>query len=230
MNELLIPAASALWLGILTAISPCPLATNIVAISYIGRRASNPKLVLLTGLLYTIGRALTYAVVAMLLVSSLLSAPGVSHFLQKYMNKLVGPILIIVGMFLLRLIEFGGGSGGMSERTQKRVDSLGVWGAGLLGILLALSFCPVSAVLFFGSLMSLAIKYDSILLMPSLYGIGTALPAFIFAVLIVISADAVGKGFDVVKKIEVWARLITGWLLIGIGIYLSLIHIYGIFS
>jgi cytochrome c biogenesis protein CcdA len=230
MNDILIQAASAFWLGIVTAISPCPLSTNIVAISYIGRRAAKPKLVLLSGLLYTIGLAMTYTIVAILLVSGILSAPGSSHFLQKYMNKLLGPILIVAGMFMLRLIEFGGSGAGVSEQTQKRVDSMGIWGAFLLGILLALSFCPVSAWIFFGSLMPLAVKYHSPLLMPSLYGIGTALPALVFASLIAIGSDAVGGGFDKTKKIERWARPVTGWLLVGIGIYFSLVHIYGILS
>ena len=95
-------------------------------------------------------------------------------------------------MFMLRLIEFGGCGGGISEQSQKRVDSFGVWGALPLGILLALSFCPVSAWIFFGSLMPLAIKYHSPLLMPSLYGVGTALPALVFAALIAIELPAIG--------------------------------------
>ena len=105
MTEFLIGIASAFWLGILTSISPCPLATNIAAISFVGRRVGSPAKVFLAGLLYTAGRTLTYLVLGVLLVSSLLSAPYLSHVLQKYMNKALGPILILVGMVLVELIQ-----------------------------------------------------------------------------------------------------------------------------
>ena len=98
-------AASALWFGILTSVSPCPLATNITAISFVSRKTGSPVGVLLTGLLYTVGRALVYVAIAMLLVTSVLSAPAVSLTLQMWMNKLLGPILILVGMVMLGLVR-----------------------------------------------------------------------------------------------------------------------------
>jgi len=159
--SLLLGALSALWLGILTSISPCPLATNIAAISFIGRRIGRTRVVFFTGLLYTLGRMLTYVVLGTLLVTSVLSIPQVSHLLQKYMNKFLGPILILVGMILLELIRFNIPGSGLSEKMQKRVELLGIWGAGLLGIVFALSFCPISAALFFGSLIPLSVKCGS---------------------------------------------------------------------
>ena len=111
MDGFVVGLASAFWLGILTSISPCPLATNIAAISFIGRRVDRPRLVFWAGMLYTSGRALAYLALGMLLVAGLLSAPLVSHFLQKYMIKLLGPILIVVGMFLLELIRFSASPG-----------------------------------------------------------------------------------------------------------------------
>ena len=128
MTEYLIGAGSALWLGVLTSITPCPLATNIAAISYIGRKVGNSRQVFLTGLLYTVGRTLAYLGLAFVLVASVLSVPQISLFLQKYMHLILGPILIIVGMFLLGLIQLNMGGGGMSEGLQKRVDAMGVWG------------------------------------------------------------------------------------------------------
>ena len=125
--------ASALWLGILTSISPCPLATNIAAISFIGRRVGNPRLVFLTGLLYTLGRALVYLALGVLLVQSLLSAPYVSHLLMKYMNKILGPILILVGMFLLELIRFNISGAGISKKMQPSLWRRGNRGAGRVG-------------------------------------------------------------------------------------------------
>jgi len=230
MGEWMLGVGSAIWLGILTSISPCPLATNITAISFVGQRVGRPVRVLCAGLLYTAGRALTYAVLGALLVSSLLSAPSVSLTLQRIMNQLLGPILVLVGMVLLGLLRVNLRGGGVSERMQRRVERWGIWGALLLGILFALAFCPLSATLFFGSLIPLAINNGSKVLMPSLYGAGTALPVIVFALLLAISAHSLGKAFDRLRQFEQWARRVTGVVFIGVGIYLSLIHIYGVFS
>ena len=128
MTEFFIAAGSALWLGVLTSISPCPLATNIAAISYIGRRVDNTRHVLLAGILYTAGRVAAYVGLAFLLVSSALSVPGVSLFLQKYLHLLLGPTLMIVGMFLVGLIEINLRGGGVSDSVRQRIDRLGIWG------------------------------------------------------------------------------------------------------
>lgn len=230
MREFLLGGSTALWLGILTSISPCPLATNIVAVSFVGRRVGSPPKVVLTGLLYTLGRALTYLLLGVLLVSSLLSAPYVSHILQKYMNKALGPILIVVGMVLLELIWFNLSGPGIGESTQKRVEAWGIWGALLLGIVFALSFCPVSAALFFGSLIPLSVQRESSVLLPSLYGVGTGLPVLVFATLIALGARSVGKAFHRLVPMELWARRITGGIFILVGIYFCLAHIFGVFQ
>ena len=138
MTEFLVGVGSALWLGILTSISPCPLATNIAAISYIGRKVGSARQVFLTGLLYTLGRTLAYLALAFVLVASVLSVPQISLFLQKYMHLVLGPLLIVVGMFLLGLIELSMGGGGMGAGLQKRVDAMGIWGRTAAGR----RFCP----------------------------------------------------------------------------------------
>ena len=228
MDQFLLAAASALWFGILTSISPCPLAMNITAISYIGRRVDNPRRVLSAGLLYTAGRALTYTVLGALLVASLLAAPRLSYMLQKYMNLALGPLLIIIGMVLLELISFSHRGGGVSKGMQRRVDRLGMWGALLLGIVFALSFCPVSAALFFGSLLALAVRHGSGVILPAVYGIGTGLPVLVFAILIAFGANRLGRAYDSLAAFESWARRITGVVFIAAGIYYSLTYIFGI--
>jgi cytochrome c biogenesis protein CcdA len=228
MDSYSVALGSAVWLGILTSISPCPLATNIAAISYIGRRVDNPRKVVAAGLLYTCGRMVTYLVLGILIVASVLSIPELAMFLQQNMNKFLGPILIVVGMFLLGLISFSLPGGGIGARMQGRVERFGIWGAGLLGLLFALSFCPVSAALFFGSLIPLAIDHSSSVLMPTVYGIGTALPVIVFAFVIAVSTRLVGVMFDKLKTVEKWARLITGVVFIAVGIYYTLIYIFGI--
>ncbi|MHC4424433.1 MAG: aromatic aminobenezylarsenical efflux permease ArsG family transporter [Planctomycetota bacterium] len=229
MSGLFLGALSALWWGILTSISPCPLATNIAAVSFISRRVGRTRVVFLTGLLYTLGRMLAYVVLGIFLVTSVLSVPQISHILQKYMNKILGPILIFVGMILLELIAFSISGPGLSEKMQKRVESYGILGAGLLGIIFALSFCPISAALFFGSLIPLSVKYKSGFTLPALYGLGTGLPVFLFAVLMAFGAQSVGKAFNKLTQLEWWIRRITGVIFIVIGIYFCLTHIFNIF-
>jgi cytochrome c-type biogenesis protein len=228
MTEFVVGVGSALWLGILTSISPCPLATNIAAISYIGRKLGNARQVFLTGLLYTLGRTVAYLALAFVLVASVLSVPQLSLFLQKYMHLVLGPILIVVGMFLLGLIELNLGGKGMGEGLQKRVDSMGIWGALLLGFVFALTFCPTSAALFFGSLIPLSLKVNSSFALPMVYGVGTALPVLVFAVLLATSAQSVGKAYNVLAKIEWWARMATGVVFVALGIYFSLKYVFGV--
>jgi len=226
MSDLVIAAVSALWFGILTSVSPCPLATNITAISFVGRRTGSPTGVLLSGLLYTLGRAVVYVAIAMLLVTSLLSAPTVSLTLQMWMNKLLGPILILVGMVMLGLIPIRFRGRGMSEQLQQRVERWGLMGALALGVLFALSFCPVSATLFFGSLLPLAVQHESGVLLPLVYGIGTAVPVVVFAVVLAFGARWLGKLFERVTQVERWMRAITGIVFVGVGIYMSLLYVY----
>ena len=227
MVELILPLASAFWLGVLTSISPCPLATNIVAISFVSRRVESPRSVLFSGVLYTAGRAATYVLLGMLLVASLLSAPFISHVLQKYMNAALGPLLILVGMVLLELISFNMG-GGLNTTMQKRVEAMGLWGAVFLGVIFALSFCPTSAALFFGSLLPLAVNRQSGILLPAVYGLATGLPVLIFAVLLGFGANKLAKAYDGIVAFERWARRITGITFIVVGFYYSLTRIFRI--
>lgn len=219
MNELVLGLVSAFWLGILTSISPCPMATNVAAVSYVSRRLSSPRLVFLTGIFYTIGRTLTYVVLGAVLVSSLLSAVSVSHYLQKYLNKALGPILILAGLVLLDLVKVNLSGPAVSERIGRKLEPLGLFGAALLGALFALSFCPVSAALFFGSLLPTALKLRSGFLLPAAYGIATGLPVLVFSVAIAFGTLAVGKVFDRLTSFERKARKITGIVFLIVGIY-----------
>jgi cytochrome c biogenesis protein CcdA len=229
MDDVLVAAGSALWLGVLTSISPCPLATNIAAISYISKGLGAPRRVFATGALYTIGRMLTYLALAALLVASVLSIPQISNFLQTYMNKLLGPILVLVGMFLLGLLQFNFSASVAGDALEDRFQSWGIWGAALLGMLFALSFCPVSAALFFGSLIPLALQHQSSLGLPALYGIGTGLPVLVFAVLLAVGAQSVSKAFHRLAQVEKWARTVTGIVFVAVGIYFCLAHIFQVF-
>jgi len=227
MNESFIAAAlSACWLGILTSISPCPLATNIAAISFIGKRLDRPRTVLAAGLLYTLGRTLSYVIVGGLIIASILAVPKLSFFLQENMNKILGPILIIVGLFLVGILNFNLPGVGFGAKLQEKVERYGLWGAGILGLLFALSFCPISAALFFGSLIPIALDHQSSVLMPTLYGIGTALPVVVFALIIAFSARILGKAFDRITQFSLYAKRVTGAVFILVGIYYTLSFIF----
>ena len=222
MGSMWLAMGTALWLGILTSISPCPLSTNIAAVSYVGRRVGSGRAVLLSGALYTSGRSLAYLVLGAASVWSLMSMVSVSTFLQGTFSRLLGPILIVLGLVLLGIFEFRVPSVGVSDGLQARVDRAGVWGAGILGLVFALAFCPVSAGLFFGGLVPLAVERSSPLLLPVVYGIGTALPVIIFAALLAAGARRLGAALDRVQVFERWARRVTALVFIGVGVYETL--------
>lgn len=226
MNEWTLGAGTALWLGILTSISPCPLASNIAAVSYISRRVEHTRLVLLSGILYALGRTLTYLVLGAVLSASLLSIPDASHFLQKYMNRLLGPLLIFVGICLLELLVFPTGTGYLwTLKLKDGADRMGLWGAGVIGMVFALSFCPTSAALFFGSLLPLSIKSGSWIAFPTIYGIGTSLPVVGFGLLIAAGAQGLGRAFQRVSAFDHWAQRITGGVFVVIGCYMTVRYV-----
>jgi len=228
MNDLFLECGAALWLGILTSISPCPLTTNIAAISYVGRRVEKARWVFAAGILYTIGRSLAYLVVGVAVTKGILSIPGVSNFLQKYLNLFIGPIMVAVGILLLDVIKFGFG-GGIGNNVQARIDKMGIWGAGVLGFLFALAFCPTSAGLFFGGLIPLAVKSNSAVVLPVLYGVGTALPVIGFALLLAFGAHLVGIVFKKLSTIDLWVRRITAVVMIVAGVALILKNNFGLY-
>jgi cytochrome c-type biogenesis protein len=218
----------AFWLGILTAISPCPLATNIAAVSFIGRDAGRTGHVLASGAAYALGRVLAYVVLAVLIVTSILSIPGVAWFLQTRMSQILGPLLIVIGVFVLGWIRIPLPATRFGEALQRRAAGAGVLGAGFLGMLFALSFCPISAGLFFGSLVPLAVSARSPVVLPAIFGIGTGLPVVAFAVMIALGARGVGRAFDLMTRVERWARIVTGITILAIGVYFVITQNIGI--
>lgn len=219
MDVPLAVSASALWLGLLTSVSPCPLAANIAAMSYVGREVGSRRRTLLAGLLYTLGRALSYAALAALLVGGLLSIPQVALFLQRHMNRILGPLLVAVGLVLLEWVRLPGFGSQIYDRAGGRLVKAGLVGALPLGAVLALAFCPVSAGLFFGGLIPLALEHRSSLWLPALYGLGTSLPVVVFAVLVSAGLAWVGSTFHRMQAVERWARRVTAVVVIAVGLY-----------
>ena len=223
---MLIAAGGAFWLGVLTAVSPCPMATNVAAIGYLARSSESRALQLLAGLLYALGRALAYTLVGALITWGLLSAPVLSNVLQTHLGQLMGPILVVVGMVLLGLLP-GLPSFGSSAKLGTRVADLGIVGSGLLGFLFALAFCPVSAALFFGSLLPIAVKQESTWLLPAVFGVGSALPVLVFGILLTVARQSANKAFGCLQRADRWLLPTTGWLLVGVGLYLIIRQWFG---
>ena len=219
MDTTLTVSATALWMGLLTSVSPCPLAANIAAMSYVGREIGSRRRTLLAGLLYTLGRAFAYTALAALLVGGLLSIPEVALFLQAHMNRILGPLLIAVGVVLLEWVRLPGFGSQLYDRTGERLVKAGLLGALPLGVILALAFCPVSAGLFFGGLIPLALDHRSTLWLPALYGLGTGLPVVVFAVLVSAGLAWVGSAFHRLQAVERWARRLTAVVVILVGLY-----------
>jgi len=226
-SSLYLDIFSAFWLGILTSISPCPLATNVAAISFVARNLGSPQKVLWSGVLYSAGRMIVYVAIAVLAVASLLSLPEVSFYLESNMHKIIGPLLIVVGVVLLDVLPISFSTSFLSNSVQARAGKWGIWGSGLLGVVFALTFCPLSAALFFGSLIPLAVDGRSAVLMPSVYGLGTALPVFGFALILAFGVKSLGRFFEKLTQIEKWARKATALVFIAAGIYLLLKNILG---
>jgi len=227
--ELLIAFGSALWLGILTSISPCPLATNVAAVSFLSKKINHPRAVLLSGVFYTTGRMIAYAVLGMIIITSLVSVPLAANLLQKYMNKILGPLLFIVGLFLLDVIRFNISGLTLSKERQESLAQSGLKGAFALGVLFALAFCPISAALFFGSLIPLALNSKIGIILPFFYGIGTGLPVMIFAVAIALGISSASRWFHKMATLEKYARKITGVIFILVGAYYIWNYIIGAF-
>jgi cytochrome c biogenesis protein CcdA len=221
----LLSVASAFWLGVLTSISPCPLASNVAAISYLTKEVDQPRRVLLSGILYSLGRVITYVVLGVLIAGSLLSIPKVAFFLQTRMNQILGPVLLVAGVILLGWIRPGFSGLVASERTALQLKALGYAGSFLLGLLFALSFCPVSAGLFFGSLIPLSLQQNAPFALPVAYGLGTGLPVLGFALAIALGIRGLSQAFQKTSQLASWLRKLTGWVFVLVGLYYLFSHL-----
>jgi cytochrome c-type biogenesis protein len=218
-----IPLIAAFFIGLMMAISPCPLATNITAIAYVSRKIENSRHTLLVGFLYTLGRMLTYVVIAALIVYFGLGKQEIALTLQEYGGPLMGPLLIVIGLVMLEVIklDFIKMPGG-SDRLKEKLTEKGYFGGFLLGAVFALAFCPFSAVLFFGMLIPLALKTGDAIMVPSVFAFATGLPVILFSVLLVTSVSKVGQVMNKVSEFEKWMRKIVAVLFLIVGAYYTL--------
>lgn len=218
------PVLTALILGLMTAISPCPLATNVAAMGYIAKDLEQPRMALSRGILYCLGRMLSYTVLGIVLISIIKggsSAFGVQSFVASWGEKLIGPLMLLVGLFMLfghRLKLKGFGYSGDGSR----IASKGGWGALALGALFAMAFCPTSAVFYFGMLIPMSATASSGWLLPVVFAIATALPVLVLAWVLAYSMQSIGKVMGKISVFQRWFNRIVALLFIGVGIYYSI--------
>ena len=221
LGDINIPVLSALLLGLITAISPCPLATNIAALAYVSRRAKERRYAVITGALYTLGRMFSYSIIGVIIIVAGLEIPGVASFLQDFGEQVLGPLLVVIGviMLIVNRIPLSLGGGKLSAVGGKVAD-WGMIGGFLLGALFALAFCPYSAILFFGVVIPLSLKSAGGVALPAVYAIGTGLPVLVFGVLISLGVARVSSWLNAVTRAEKIIRVVVSIIFIGVGIYL----------
>jgi cytochrome c-type biogenesis protein len=219
------PILSAFLLGLLTAISPCPLATNITAIAFISKsNTDGRKKVLLNGLLYTLGLAITYTLIASIIIFGA-SKFHVAKFFQANGEKYVGPLMILIGLVMLNVIKLNFlGAGKFTERWTDYFKNKGYLGALLLGILFAMAFCPYSGALYFGALIPMSIKSDIGIVYPLFYALGAGTLVLFFTFVIAFSFSKLGTYFKAIQKAEKYVRFATGILFILTGLYYVAIY------
>lgn len=221
-----IPVITAFLLGLLTAISPCPLATNITAIGFISKDIGNRNKIFLGGLLYTLGRVVAYTVLGIILISIL--KEGASMFslqkgISKYGEILIAPVLIFVGVFMLfgdrlNLPKFGFSGTGKAEKLKGNLGSL------LLGVLFALAFCPTSGLFYFGMLIPMSAAEPGGYLLPIVYAVATGLPVILVAWILAYSVAGIGKFYNRIQVFQKWFNRVVAVLFIAVGIYYAYIN------
>ena len=220
------PAITAFILGILTAISPCPLATNITAIGFIGKDIENHHRIFINGLLYTLGRIITYTILGVILIPILregASMFSVQKVVSKYGEMLIAPLLIVIGVYMLDIIKLNLPKINFSGNNLKR-KTKGSWGALFLGILFSLAFCPTSGIFYFGMLMPMSAAETGGYLLPVVYAIATGLPVILVAWVLAYSVAGLGKLYNRIQVFEKWFRKVVAILFIAVGIYYAVMY------
>ena len=217
------PALTAFVLGLLTAISPCPLATNIAAIGFIGKNIEDRKAIFKRGIYYTVGRVLAYTVLGIILISILkegASMFGIQKAISKWGELLIGPVLLIIGLYMLfgdkiNLPKFGFDGGERGERLAGK----GLWGALLLGVLFAMAFCPTSGIFYFGMLIPMSVTASAGWLLPVLFAVATSLPVLVVAWILAFSIEKVGEVYGKIQTVQKWLNVIVGTIFALVGLY-----------
>lgn len=218
-----IPILSAFVLGLMTAISPCPLATNITATAFISKNISSKKKVFLSGIMYSLGRAFSYTLIGLILYFGA-SKFHIAKFFQQNGEKYLGPLLIVIGLIMLNIIKLNFlGKSNFIEKLSDKFSDKGILGSFVIGAIFALAFCPYSGALYFGMLIPMTISSVEGLYLPIVFAIGTGLPVILFTYLLAFATGSIGLFYNKIKTIEKWMRMVAGVVFILTGLYYVLI-------
>ena len=219
------PILTAFLLGLMTAISPCPLATNITATAYLSKDIGNKRRVLFNGVFYTLGRMFTYTALGMIFYFGA-SQFRIAKLLQGVGGMWLGIALVVIGVLMLDVIRLGGiSTGKLAEKLGNKKGKKTYLDAFLLGLLFALAFCPYSGVLYFGGLIPMTIASPSGLLLPPVFAIATGLPVIIIAWLLAYSVGNVGKFYNKMNVFQKWFKRIIAAVFVVVGAYYIIINI-----
>lgn len=213
--------AGALWLGVLTSVSPCPFATNVASVAFLARRQKNTQL-LWSATAYILGRMAAYTTLAIIITTGLLSAPKAASFFRDHLESLLGPSLLIIGMLITGLLKIKLPGSGKLNKLGIQLAERGFLGEFLMGAVFAMAFCPVSAALFFGGLLPSIIQTDSTIILPVSYGVGTALPVVIAVSLIAGGLTAASKRLHTMQKLGAKLQIGTGVIILLVGIWITI--------
>ena len=216
-----IAIVASFFIGLMMAISPCPLATNITAIAFVSKNITNKFKTLMIGFSYTLGRMFTYVLIASGIVYLGLNTQSISFFLQKYGEIMIGPLMILISLVLLQIIKFDfiKGKSKKLEDLKLKLSKKGYLGSFFLGVLFALAFCPFSAVLFFGMLIPLALKAGDGILIPAIFSFATGLPVIIMSFILVYSVASLGRTMNKIQTFEKYTRIVVGVVFMIVGLY-----------
>jgi len=220
MNEVLFSIVGCFILGTLTTLHPCPIATNVAAISMLTGWSNRGRKVLWIYVSFISGYLTSYLFLSTIISTGILTIPIVNDFLHSIFSIFLGPLLILVGMLIADLLNLNRFYKGSLLRWIENRKWSGIY-AFPMGILIGLSFCPATAAIFFGILIPLAIQQDQTILFPLVYAAGAGLP-------LVVIGWVIYRGIliSISKKWQKRIPQLTGWVMIIIGIFLTIQQIY----
>ncbi len=211
------PLISSLLLGLLTAIAPCPMTINITAVGFIGRDISHRERIFSNGIFYALGTIFSYTSLALVLYFGA-DQFRVSQFFHRYSEWMIGPLLLLIGVYMIGVFRIDFPAWNRVAKKFENRQSFRAWDSFLLGMVLALAFCPYSGVLYFGMLVPLIVTASAPWL-SLIFSLAAAVPIILFAWLLAFTVSGVGKVFNSLKAFEFWFRKVVAALFICIGIY-----------
>ncbi|MCK9499047.1 MAG: aromatic aminobenezylarsenical efflux permease ArsG family transporter [Bacteroidales bacterium] len=220
-----IPLLTAFILGIMTAISPCPLAMNITATAYLSKEITDKKRVFFNGIFYTLGRIFSYTAVASIIYFGA-SKFQIARLFQQFDGIWIGIFLVVIGILMLDFIKFNiPFLSKLTTKVSQKNLKRNYLNAFLLGVLFALAFCPYGAVLYFGGLIPLTLASSTGLLLPPVFAFATGLPVIVIAWLLAFSVSNIGNFYNKMKSFEKWFKRIVAVIFILVGVYNIIISI-----